>query len=995
MNTVNSISPGVIPFPAQKSKDKYRDHIYFTWKRYASKMDFQENWSWRCQHMEDSDWRSDLSAEFRRDASGDNNADCQTFYPLQVTLPSILKLAVNFEEKVYSLAKDKESQVHKQDQLFTIHHSGLENQHQAAQQHLQTNFENKVPKSNVSLNINLKDSPGDLQNSAENLKGEMEHSGNSGNCEQEQGILHSPQVIAQQNFQQGSCLELQSSTLSMVKSDPQTTPAQQQQTQQAPFTLHNPPSMVEQPLLLSQQKGQKAIATDGSQKLLIAQESRVPDPQHHQQPKLPCPYNDCQSLQSCSPTPEQKLLSQSQPPKLQQILNLSRQDEQQRSQASGTIKSASVTKQEEAYQQAESSKSTYVVELKEKCQRAINLLQQNDFVHQESRLKLDQAMKYLDYPDCNKSTEKLDLIKRQINCVFQFAMPRKPSSSLVHGQLTPNLHPLQKSLQPHPQIHQAMPPEDQKKPPLQSMNPLSSAINLQDSNMRIFGDNSMQYPSKLVISQQDDIKSKQHLGESNSERENVVNPVPQVSMRSQQLPLSTLPQPNDIKFLLENHRNERAKANSRRSSSVAQRMDPKQKKSLHHVSAQKKNQESQQSQMCQQLIKGNQEVPQQMQEDDEMPHQLNEVYDVKMTQGIEHETALNQRPEVKNLKFRQVTAVKSGVPPSISSPGHIQTEPVRLPRHFPLTNQHNMLQSNTIVGSPSHSVNSQPGFSAEFLSNDSSYLNTDGFGFDASTINFGESCDAEKPILRLIKAVNSISSKALSASVSEFGSVVNLADSMAGSVPVYGSKAHTFGMRKVKRSTKAVPLNDKTPACPEKSDSESTIFCPNKKPRIQVSRAVLKEIEEINLQLIDTVLDISDEETDSTTVGPDGGGITIKCSFIAVSINSNFNSKEDSDQISKIQPLKLLVPTKYPYCSPIVLEKLPGEVSEKHDDLSVKARVKLNLHLRNLLQPVSIGEMARTWDKCARTAISEHAVKNGGGCVFSKYGTWENCFSAA
>lgn len=483
-------------------------------------------------------------------------------------------------------AQNNQSQVHKQDQPFTIHHSGLANQHQAAQQHLQTNFENKVasapvmlslanlpstrppdrgltqvPKSNVSLNTNLKDSPGDLQKSSENLKGEMEHSGNSGNCEQEQGILHSPQVIAEHdpeeflNFQQGSCLELQSSTLSMVKRDPQTTPAQQQQTQQAPSTLHSPPSMVEQPLLLSQQqeqpKGQKAVATDVSQKLLIAQESRVPDQQHHQQPKLPCPYNDCQSLQSYSPTPEQKLLSQSQPPKLQQILNLSRQDEQQ-----------------------------------------------------------------------------------------------------------------------------------------------------------------------------DDIKSEQHLCESNSERENVVNPVQQVSMRSLQLPLSTLPQPNDIKFLLKNNRNERAKANSGRSSSVAQRMDPKQKKSRHHVSAQKKNQESQQGQMCQQLIKGNQEVPQQMQQDDEMPHQLNEVNDVKMTQGIEHETALNQRPEVKNLKFRQVTAVKSGVPPSISSPMHIQTEPVQLPRHFPLTNQHNMLRSHTIVGSPSHSVNSQPGFSAKFLSNDSSYLNT-------------------------------------------------------------------------------------------------------------------------------------------------------------------------------------------------------------------------------------------------------------------------------
>lgn len=69
--------------------------------------------------------------------------------------------------------------------------------------------------------------------------------------------------------------------------------------------------------------------------------------------------------------------------------------------------------------------------------------------------------------------------------------------------------------------------------------------------------------------------------------------------------------------------------------------------------------------------------------------------------------------------------------------------------------------------------------------------------------------------------------------------------------------------------------------------------------------------------------------------------------------------------------------------------------SEEHDDLSVKARVKLNLHLRNLLQPMSIGEIARAWDNCARTAISEYAVKNGGGNVFSKYGTWENCFRAA
>lgn len=60
---------------------------------------------------------------------------------------------------------------------------------------------------------------------------------------------------------------------------------------------------------------------------------------------------------------------------------------------------------------------------------------------------------------------------------------------------------------------------------------------------------------------------------------------------------------------------------------------------------------------------------------------------------------------------------------------------------------------------------------------------------------------------------------------------------------------------------------------------------------------MLEEIEEINQQLINCVVDISDEETGSTTFGPDGGGIIIKCSFIAVSITPNFNSKEDFAQI--------------------------------------------------------------------------------------------------
>ncbi|CAK7339782.1 unnamed protein product [Dovyalis caffra] len=113
--------------------------------------------------------------------------------------------------------------------------------------------------------------------------------------------------------------------------------------------------------------------------------------------------------------------------------------------------------------------------------------------------------------------------------------------------------------------------------------------------------------------------------------------------------------------------------------------------------------------------------------------QLDEVNDVSMTQRVEHETSQNQRPEV-NLKFRQATAVQTGVPQreSVSQHQHLKTgvpfefqaAPVQLPQHLPLGNHDSLLQSHTKVGSSSHSVNSLPGFSANFLSNDSSYLNT-------------------------------------------------------------------------------------------------------------------------------------------------------------------------------------------------------------------------------------------------------------------------------
>ncbi|CAL2263148.1 unnamed protein product [Prunus armeniaca] len=270
-----------------------------------------------------------------------------------------------------------------------------------------------------------------------------------------------------------------------------------------------------------------------------------------------------------------------------------------------------------------------------------------------------------------------------------------------------------------------------------------------------------------------------------------------------------------------------------------------------------------------------------------------------------------------------------------------------------------------------------------------------------STIS-GKSSVTEQPLERLVKAVKSMSPNALSASVSDIGSVVSMIDRIAGSAPGNGSRASvgedlvamtkcrlqarnvmthdgTNGTRKMRRYTSAVPLNVVSSAGSmddsfkqltnsETSDLESTATSRINRPRIELLSAAAAE---------------------------GGEGTIVKCSFDAVALSPNLKSQYASAQMSPIQPLRLLVPMNCPNCSPILLDKFPVEVSKEYEDLSVKAKSKFSISLRSISQPMSLGEIARTWDVCARAVISEHAQQSGGGSFSSKYGTWENCLSAA
>ncbi|XP_039026061.1 mediator of RNA polymerase II transcription subunit 15a-like isoform X2 [Hibiscus syriacus] len=322
-----------------------------------------------------------------------------------------------------------------------------------------------------------------------------------------------------------------------------------------------------------------------------------------------------------------------------------------------------------------------------------------------------------------------------------------------------------------------------------------------------------------------------------------------------------------------------------------------------------------------------------------------------------------------------------------------------------------------------------PGISASPLL--AEFTGADGTHANALTAVSSKSSNTEQPLERLMKAVKSISPVALGAAVSDIGSVISMTDRIAGSAPGNGSRAAVgedlvamtkcrlqarnfisqdgmSGSKKIRRHTSAMPLNVVSSAgslndsfkrlTGSTSDLESTATSSVKRPRIEANHSLLEEIREINGRLIDTVVDISDEDVypaAAASTAEGGEGTIVKCSFSAVALSSNLKSQYMSVQMSPIQPLHLLVPTNYPNCSPIVLDKFPVGVSKEHEDLSVKAKCRFSISLRSLPQPMSLSDIARTWDVCARAVISDHAKLSGGGSFSSKYGSWENCLSAA
>ncbi|CAN6468874.1 unnamed protein product [Victoria cruziana] len=351
------------------------------------------------------------------------------------------------------------------------------------------------------------------------------------------------------------------------------------------------------------------------------------------------------------------------------------------------------------------------------------------------------------------------------------------------------------------------------------------------------------------------------------------------------------------------------------------------------------------------------------------------------------------------------------------------------PGASPLSNAGNTVnQQSTALSAQAQSLAiGTPGLSpspllAEFTTQDGN------LGGAAALGPSSKSSTNERPFDRLIKAVSCVSSKAFTSSINDITAVMNLTDQMVGSAPGNGARTAVgedlaattrcrvqarnlvaqdgnAASRKMKRNTSAMPLNVVSSAGSmnnslhlltgvESSELQSTATSGVKKQKTEVNQILLDEIKDINEKLIDTIIDVSDEDSDLSSATVEGKGIVIKCSYNAVALSQNMKSQYALAQISPILPLKLLIPSNYPKTSPILLDIQPVDVSVEGDDLSAKAQAKFNLSVRGLQQPMSLGEMARTWDDCARKVMEEYAQQTGGGSFSSRYGAWENWVSA-
>ncbi|KAL6570257.1 hypothetical protein OROMI_014771 [Orobanche minor] len=444
--------------------------------------------------------------------------------------------------------------------------------------------------------------------------------------------------------------------------------------------------------------------------------------------------------------------------------------------------------------------------------------------------------------------EKIIGVEKQIVNILNSNRPRKPVSSLQQGQITqPPMHAMQQSQHQQSQISQMHANEGQVNSQMQAMNVQGSVVTTQQNNLTNLHHSSLSSVSGVPNSRQNMMDALQ----PGSSIDPALNQMQQVSMSSlQQNPVSGA-QPMNVNSISSQSvlTPLQSSVNLHANSNIHQPQQIKHDQQM--FSTQQLKQQYQQRQMQQQYMHRQQLLQQQQQtSQQQLPaqqvmqiNQINDANDLKMRHQMGGKSGVLQPHNSSGQRQSYLhQQMKSGTPFSISSQQVLQATSPQIAHHSsPQIDQQNILTSHSKGGTPLQSANSpfiipspsscmapspmlgdsekvnsgvpalsNPGNSvhhpitAASMPNQSLAIGTPGISASpllaectsaegthgvASTIVSGNSNVVEQPLDRLIKVIKSMSPKALSASISDIGSVVSMVDRIAGSAPGNGSRA--------------------------------------------------------------------------------------------------------------------------------------------------------------------------------------------------------------
>ncbi|MCL7036767.1 hypothetical protein MKW94_019840 [Papaver nudicaule] len=256
-----------------------------------------------------------------------------------------------------------------------------------------------------------------------------------------------------------------------------------------------------------------------------------------------------------------------------------------------------------------------------------------------------------------------------------------------------------------------------------------------------------------------------------------------------------------------------------------------------------------------------------------------------------------------------------------------------------------------------------------------------------------------------IQRVQTSSSKALRAAVKDIYSVVSMSDVFAGSHPgVEGTKSSfpedlvsTTRCRvehgnsdiindvvqknfkrqySIKSSFSGWPLDyDEKKGCKTVNDFGSSEELKSgatsgiKKSRLETNHALLEEVRKINLVLVNSKLDVSGEGTSlMSDAGESVEGTIVKCTFSPMYCSS-------STKKFPALPMWFLIPAKYPHCSPVLLDSFIAYQSHDYayENLLLEAMDKFYASINCISVPISLEDMATSWDSSVNAVFSEYA----------------------